>query len=203
MNQSASPDSPEQRKRNEPSPERRRLLKAAAAATPLIATLPCGAARATSSTYQCAIVDRSMTQSGYVAGAVDGEQEGPYPNTKWDGYVRVQGWEYVYSDGGTEITLYTIDPAVVEEGHEDDATFYQANGDTFDDFTGLTRVSADPVGLLKLYVASGDIDDVHSCSVEPCIYPAQQLGSGTGNFGLTGTCLTSVCAGPSGSCPVV
>jgi hypothetical protein len=50
---------------HEPSRERRRALKAAAAAAPLIATLPSGAALAMASTRQCMISSRNQSQNTY------------------------------------------------------------------------------------------------------------------------------------------
>jgi len=215
MNQSASPGSPEQGKRNEPSPERRRVLKAAAAAAPLVATLPCGTARATSSTYQCAIVDRYNTQSpGFPTAVENGALPVPPSastySTAWDGYVRTQGYEYVFSKDGdpdSPLTLYTIGNTADDDGL---GTFYKANGDTFVDPSApgndWSLDSATPVGLLVMYVADSATDPtcVETCPGPSCIYPRAQVGDGggSGNFGLTGSCLASVDPETSGTCSI-
>lgn len=222
MNQSSSPGSPPQWTHDEPAPERRRLLKAAAAAAPVIATLPCGSALATSSSSQCLIESRAQTQGGFKAGAV----------ASADGYVRTDGWAYafqktsgqntynltVFSVGQTEGPPFLfgesgstgVGPSAYTIGTEFDPTSFDGGG-----WTEIIRGQVHLMQLYRGYSDSGDVvtdptcaEDCDPDATDPsstCVYPLSHVGTDTNtsygeNTGLTTSCYTSLTPGGAGSC---
>ena len=69
--------------------DRREALKAAAIATPIIATLPCGAAIANSSSHNCVLPAQKLTEMGGVTKISPSE----------DQWLRVQAYKRVCKDG--------------------------------------------------------------------------------------------------------
>jgi len=216
MTQPASPGSPEQRMRDEPTPERRRLLKAAAAAAPLIATLPSGAARAMSSTSQCIIQDRAKCQ-------IDQTVDGAVALLDYDGYARELGFAYVFSNGTNDVTVYQV-PALGSQYYFGSSgtlangteytigeVFSPSGGDATGGYDWSQTSGPQQVLLLRLYRAESDTGDaldnptgVTTCSPgttdtgSTCLFPVSQIGSPDelnqnpgNNTGLTTSCLTS------------
>ena len=174
---------------------RRRLLKAAAATAPLIATLPNGAAWATASTAQCII-------NSQTAGAANVVTD---PPPAGDTLVRQLGREVIVgpktTNDSSRLTVYTIDP--------DDGTYYKSDGTLFIDNSWEEKSSTD-VQLLRVFTATpiSDPTSVKNClgGTSPttgsntvtyavpnpgCIYPAS-LRSPSDNQPLAMSCLCSV-----------
>ncbi|AUB81013.1 hypothetical protein [Candidatus Thiodictyon syntrophicum] len=207
---------------------RRRLLRAAAAAAPLVATLPSGAAYALGSTSQCIKDDRSNSQAVDFNPALGG-------TASPDGFARVQGYQYTFRKG-TERPPVTL--IVFSIGASANPPYYFGSsgsigsysytvGEVFDPATFAASVwtmtvGPDAVQLLKLYRAASDTGDADSnptCAVDclpastdpqsRCIFPVSQIGppdapgqNPGNNMGLTTSCLTSVHPISSGrSCP--
>ena len=222
MNHFSSPGSAEQRKHDEPAPERRRLLKAAAAAAPVIATLPCGSARATSSSSQCFIEDRADTQGGTIQGAVASS----------DGFVRTDGYGHAYQKTSGQNTYNLTVFSIGDTGNP--PYYFGASGSTgvgptsydigteFDpssfDGGGWILIFTGPNQLMRLYRGYSDSGDVltdPTCAevcdpdtTDPsstCVYPLSHVGTDTNapygeNMGLTTSCYTSLTPGGAGSC---
>jgi hypothetical protein len=170
---------------------RRRLLKAAAATAPLIATLPNGAAWATASTAQC----------------VTDSREGPLPDGATshggDRFVRRGGYEtWVKEDGkrrsihvcgiiGDEPnTYYSYDPPheVLPTITDTGATINrveQTNRRIEKEFLQFFRATTDDAG-----VTNCDGTDGGPAVPPQCIFPYAQGNSG--GQPLLGTCLCSV-----------
>jgi len=166
---------------------RRRLLQAAAAAAPLIATLPNGAAAATASTAQCIVASRNASPNDVIQG------------TTGDAFVRHHG----------TMTDFRLDsaPATTETAYSmaaDSGTYYKSDGTVFDT-AGWTKVenSESNVLLLRVFQPISDTFDpvgnptsMADCgghSIRPqCIFPVTKQDPGSGNMGITASCLCSV-----------
>ncbi len=167
---------------------RRRLLQAAAAAAPLIATLPNGAAAATASTAQCIVASREASPSDVI------------PAPALDTFVRQHGTMAVFHlDGNTETkeTVYSM-------AATPPSTYYKSDGTVFDT-TGWIKDSETDVLLLRVFRPTSDTFDpvenptsMADCGSTPippqCIFPVtkQDPGSNAGNMGITASCLCSV-----------
>ncbi|WP_295431458.1 hypothetical protein [uncultured Thiodictyon sp.] len=201
---------------------RRRLLRAAAAAAPLVATLPSGAAYALGSTSQCIDLSRDASQGAAFNPALSGTS---------DGFARVAGLSYIFQKGTRPDTV-TV-PVIAIGTSADTPPYYFASsgsvivgGTTYsytvgavfkpDEFIGggWTKFTGPtPVQLAKLYRAASDTGDAYNnptCAVDclpagtdpssQCVFPLSQIGppdtQGEGspgnNMGLTTSCLTSV-----------
>ncbi|WP_020506306.1 hypothetical protein [Lamprocystis purpurea] len=166
---------------------RRRLLQAAAAAAPLIATLPNGAAAATASTAQCILASRAASPDDVI------------PGPALDTFVRQHGTMTIFhldEDTETKETVYSI-AAAPRPG-----TYYKSDGTAFDT-TGWTKDSESDVLLLRVFQPISDtfdsvgnptsVADCGSTSILPqCIFPVTQQDPGSGNMGITASCLCSV-----------
>lgn len=178
---------------------RRRLLKMAAAAAPLVATIPCGAARASGSAAQCLIdaIDNSE------AGLVDPVQSVPAP--PGDTYVRVQGKRIIFARNDETVFPPVIDEVVAFQvpGYPS-GTYFRADGTVFDPNENpsnpYTQQSSADVGLLKVFQPDSRTDPttVGDCvpggndSASTCLYPVSQIDSN--NIGVQASCLLSVTA---------
>ena len=175
---------------------RRKLLKAAASAAPLVATLPLGGAWATS-TSQC-IADAAAQSA---AGQIANTRSWPPPNS--DTYVRVQGQQVTFTKGTccpprTETAIvYHI--AALDGGAE--WKYWKADGSSFNP-TGWTRGTVANVALLKVFHPVPNATNpltVEQCipgtndSVPTCLFPVTQVQLGsTQNIGIQTSCLCSV-----------
>jgi hypothetical protein len=161
--------------------EKRRLLKAAAAA-PLVASLPTGPAWAMASASQCVIDSKQDTQES--GNASLGYK---FPN-ELDSLVRVKAKFHKYQS--------VSDPSVIVSVFElPGGELYLEDGTVFDP-TGYNDLGAFDVYVLQIYepdyIATGDPEAPNSVhNVGP--WPKFQLSSTDGpNMGITGTCLCSV-----------
>jgi hypothetical protein len=167
---------------------RRRLLKAAAATAPLIATLPNGAAWATASTAQCIITSRT--------GAANVVSD---PPPDGDTFVRQKGREVVVgkedeTDTSKWKTVYTIKP--------DDTSYYDSDGKKYNLPGSWEEKASTDKQLLRFFDATSPDDvvnnptGVENCGDTPippqCIFPVDQVGSGGNNQPLATSCLCSV-----------
>lgn len=190
---------------------RRRLLKAAAASAPLIATLPNGAAFATASTAQCVIEARDASKT-------DQDSTFDAKAALGDGYVRVKGIQTEFTrvvESKTRQAGVTQDVDVIKVVYSfpsAPSTYYNVDGTVFNPAEGgWTKGASQEVYLLRVFVptdGSGtpvgtDPQSVDNCSfvsgvaqdIPPqCIYPVGQRDfyRDDGNMGLTTSCLCSV-----------
>jgi hypothetical protein len=183
---------------------RRRLLKAAAAGAPLIATLPNGAAWATASTAQCIVSSRTASPQNVASD----------PPPAGDTFVRQMGREVQVgptgsSDPATFVTVYTISP--------DNTTYYNADGSVYSSGglpSGFQEKTATSKQLLRVFDATSDTGDpagnptgIANCGATPtpprCIFPVDQVGSSGDNQPIYTSCLCSVTPGlVTGACRV-
>jgi hypothetical protein len=183
-------------------PVRRRLLRAAASAAPLIATLPSGAALAVASAYQC--VPKDKTASDELADTppsttTDFQSSPPPPTDRW---LRIAATRQRWVKGAKPADfVYAI------SFPSDDTFWYLESGERFDT-TGYRAVGRpETVAVLRIYsenaLAMGDLSD--SCTVtvptganppnSGCVFPVARRGVGD-NMGLTGSCWTSIPIAP-------
>ncbi len=198
----------DQQSHGNPEPEavmqsRRRLLQAAAAAAPMIATLPNGAMAATASTAQCIVDSRDDSQ----ATAADVVSD---PRPTGDAFVRANGEAVNFNrrvgQVSQNVTVYTIAP--------DSKKYYYSNGNPFVP-TGWTETSREPVLLMRVFVPTSDsgdviddptsVDDCLTTSTHPlCIFPVskREPSNDAGNMGIAQSCLCSVNPNllPPGAC---
>ncbi len=194
------------------SPDRRRLLKAAASIAPLAATLPNGAALAATSIHRCISHDKALSDI-----PTGGSSHVPDESPTLDGFVRQQAYRVVWSrNAGMDVVVtYTFTAGAPPLA----ATYYLATGATFDpaafnpvythQSTTQTYVLAvfepvdisDPGGGISrcndtntnLFPDSSPIEPpVPGAPNQGCIYPVmtRQTGLG-GNMGITNSCLAS------------
>jgi hypothetical protein len=169
-----------------PAQDRRRLLRAAATAAPLIATLPSGAALAVASTYQC--VDKDKVASTSAADFV--------ASTSLDQWVRVaarrQEWSKIDNPSTTRWAISF-----------DDVNWYRQNTGKYLNTANWTPIgSPEDVAVLRIYSqAALQIGDVsNSCApLSPlpanapysgCVFPIAQRDV-SDNMGSTGSCMAS------------
>jgi hypothetical protein len=195
-----------------PAAGRRNFLKAAASAAPLVATLPSGAAWATS-TSQC-ILD-AIKASPTLTGAVD------WPPPSADQFVRVKGetvtWEqtqYV-PPPPTLKTQLTYHIPSLDNGTE---LYWMPDGKPFDPTDWKEKGRTD-VALLQVFTPqpwTADPSKIGPTTVGPCspgesdtkggcIYPVSQVNTANPpNIGMQASCLCSVNPGamPSGFCQI-
>lgn len=183
-----------------PSLRRRRLLKAAAAGTPLIATLPSGAAFANASTYQCVVGNIAGTQSGAIDRITTGDP---------DQYVRVAGCkvsvrisgddrrhEYYAKKDGSACPGYFKDANDREWiDHNELSHWFDIDGDEMPPRNnGRDRrvtVSPTDVNLVQIYRVDDPEMPTDVVAVgDPNYFPAAQVNSD--NTALSGSCLCSV-----------
>jgi len=179
---------------------RRRFLKLAATAAPLVATLPSGAARAMGSSAQC------------VLDAIEASDDGVVPAVStWlpptsDTYVRLQGQQVSFSRDDQSTFPPSIETRTafhIEALDGTDERFWLADGSEF-----FPTPSGEPawnedgranVGLLKVFQPDSRTDPttVGQCSPGPndgpptCLYPVSRIVPG-GNIGIQASCLCSV-----------
>lgn len=213
--QDASRETPDSRT---PSIDRRRLLRAAVAAAPVMATLPNGAALANASARQCLIQDKSHSDSFDIG--VD-----PYTfdlSDSIDGYVRFTNaektWRVRIGPGQFVFPVtypmgtYPLDHPVVDL--RGDPIEYKADGTIFvpNSGNGDTVQSTRTVYLLGLYKPLPESSDfpttVDTCDLNgatqptpqgtinaglQCFWPVSERQTGNGgNMGISGSCLASV-----------
>ncbi len=166
---------------------RRRFLKTAAATSPIIATLPNGAAFANYSASQC-VMD-SQRDSVSAAGAA----------TASDGFYRVPGQKHTFTN--SDVPPAT---AVAYSSNALPTGYWDETGTSFDPTTGgwSTPPTSEPVLLLVLFQpdSSGTGNPAQPNSVKTCIAGANAGGRcifpvtqrTDGNMGITATCLLSV-----------
>lgn len=201
---------------------RRRLLRAAAAAAPLVATLPSGAAYALGSTSQCIDLSRDASQGGAFNPALSGTS---------DGFARVPGFSYQFVKPGvrpaTGVPVISMSSNIAPYYFASTGsvvvgvpatTYSYTVGAEFkpDEFAGggwTRNTGPTSVQLVKLYRAASDTGDAYknpTCAVDclpttttdpssQCIFPLSQIGAPDApgqnpgnNMGLTTSCLTSV-----------
>ena len=176
---------------------RRRLLKAAVATAPLIATLPNGAAWATASTAQCIIASRDASKDNP---DIHFDARGSL-----DSFVRMVGrqTEFKEKNGPRRKVVYSFPPNY--------SPYYDVSGVVFEpEGWRVLNKSEQTVYLLRVFVPrddngtpSSDPTTVTDCtflsgpshSIPPqCIFPVGQrdFSSDFGNMGLTVSCLCSV-----------
>lgn len=179
---------------------RRRLLRAAVAAVPVIATLRSGAAAAAASTAQCIIGSRTASQT-----ATDMVAWSDPPPDK---FLRWNGEEVTLSRRVgiivTTVTKYTIAPVT--------DVYYNENGTVFN-ASGYTVTSRTPKLMLRVFVPTSDSGDpinnptsVDNCAAgtppPSCIWPVTKRSSAADNTAIFHSCLCSVNPGlpPTGAC---
>lgn len=163
---------------------RRRLLRAAAAIAPLVATLPNGASAANASTAQCIVTSRNPNTPPAPVAATP------------DGFVRQFGREVkvgltVSNDPDSYIIVYTING-------ETPLKYYRSDGSVWS--TGLPsdyqEKSVEAKALLRYFDAAADDTNVENCApisaVPNCIFPVAQPGTARNNQPLFTSCLNSV-----------
>jgi hypothetical protein len=189
------------------SPARRSLLKLAASAAPLVATLPCGAAWANNSAYQC--VSASKTRSD-TAGAVLS-----IATSNTDGFSRVIGLKYSYRKVTARPPLPPIVTTAVAYGssafgttqYMDDGTIFNPTGWSLNPTISPTPSTVYLMVLFTPVYSPSDptvpVTVSSPCtpgtfdSIPSCVYPASRRQTGVGgNMGIYTSCLLSVQAGP-------
>jgi hypothetical protein len=184
---------------------RRRLLRAAAAGVPLIATLPNGAAWATASTSECII--QSVQQSKTAL------QVAPSP----DGFVRLAGWEVVFEKLGPppkeQVTVYSM---TTSSNGKVDGPYYYPSGAIFEPDSNnahhnkYKRLSSKKCYLMRMFQPTPNGTEpisLENCSssssIKPqCIYPVAKVGAsipgGGETVGALGSCFCSLNPGATG-----
>jgi hypothetical protein len=185
------------------SGRRRHLLKAAASAGPLIATLPSGEALANASALQCVI----------------NEQENPTTlvetSDATDPYLRIDG--FLVKDGSNNVIAYRITGAPFAGG---DGLYVDLSGNRIDPASLPTPNTEEATQFLRVYGATNSpitgpedvtvaVDTTPSgCEIKSgltgyspyptapdyCFYPVaapRPAFGAPGNVALTGTCLAS------------
>jgi hypothetical protein len=191
----------DQQGQSSPDSARRRLLRAAASAAPLIATLPSGAAFATASTYQCISKDKAAS-AGTVPNFDDYKQS-------LDQWYRSKAYRVVWTHTSSpDIPTYRFSTDEVN------GPFYLEEGGGLFDLTkypGYTKGSAVEVYVLRLYVPdnASDPTDVYPACTNPngagvpngtaspsdqCVFPFTNRQGDV--MALTGSCWCSI----SGDC---
>lgn len=168
---------------------RRRFLKTAAATSPIIATLPNGAAFANYSASQCVMDSRDSDPAGAATSTADG-------------FYRVAGQKHTFTTGDVPPTATKV--AYSSAALPQTPTIYwDETGTSFDPTTGgwSTPPTSEAVLLLVLFQPDssgtgnpGQPNSVTDCIPgtvgAPCIFPVTQRTSG--NMGIAATCLLSV-----------
>lgn len=177
-----TPERPERRA----SLDRRRLLKAAAASAPFIATLPNGAAFANASAADCVVNDKKLSDDGLV-------QEVDKPSVPDGGpddtFVRFSAWQRNAGCGGD--TYYYVYAGDAEGWYDQDGNAVS----TLPPGCGRNLPPGHPSsGDIKVYVLTHWIPEDDYNGVHPnAFYPVTKLDdSDPGNMGITATCLCSV-----------
>lgn len=179
---------------------RRRLLKRAAQAAPLIATLPSGAVFAQASASQCLISDQEATANGIAPNVVE-------PPGGW--LARPLEYRtFTESSTGNEYDYYIIpdgsDPPfyrVAKDNLDDQGSPESALPDTSGgDWTETTPDPDNPPSrnCLQLYVVDEDYTTIEDCpdGAERCVWPIEIRTTdvppqGQGLTGLHQSCLCS------------
>ena len=160
-----------------PRADRRALLKAAAAAAPIVATLPCGAALANTSAAQCIANNQAANPPEVDTPATPG---GPQEDT----FLRYMAWQ---RRCGRALYYYVYTPA----GNQ----WYKADGTVENPTCG--DLTPGGTGDVKVYVLAHWIPNPASTSVTANgFYPVTKL-DGT-NQGITASCYCSVDPGVGG-----
>lgn len=168
-----------------PHPERRALLRAAAATAPLIATLPSGAALANASAAACVVNDQSASQSGdFAEFALVSDRRGP-PDTA----VRYLGWHRRTQCGGEERDFFFVETP-------SGASWYDRSGNSV---TGNPDCAAGPLGAgdrqsndTRIAVLVHWTPDDDFSGVTPAgFFPVTRIERDD-VMGITATCLSSV-----------
>jgi hypothetical protein len=180
----------DQQGQSSPDSARRRLLRAAASAAPLVATLPSGAALATASTYQCILDDKD---------ASDGltKNRGGDFVTSLDHWARVPAKRTVWTKTENSTTTTVRAYRFSETG----PWYKQGDGTEFDP-AGYTPSKTEDVYVLQLYQPNAtDPTGLVACQTQGpaslpnggCIYPvAKRDTADLGNMGVRGSCLCSI-----------
>ena len=136
------------------SSQRRKLIKASAAAVPALMTLRSGAAAAVASSYQC--LDRGATVDNKILGDEDSDPS----NDQW---VRVEakpGKIVTYTNGANTINLYCtrrISPPTNSWDLIDGWDFYDSNGDKIKNLpSGNAIINAWPNAITFYYVPTDE-----------------------------------------------
>lgn len=169
------------------SEQRRRLLKAAATAAPVIATLPSGAAFANASVHQC--VDFHANREQSPANGFLYIPAGP------DAYVRAEAVKQIWKDNAD------VERTVIgwPRGEPDKQWWVESNsGDPLDAWSSFNQ-SSPPAGWTKVSTNDEAINTLFLWSTDDAgtgfdgqgMWPAQQQGQGTA-FGVIQSCLCSV-----------
>lgn len=163
-----------------PSRERRLLLKAAATAAPIIATLPNGAALANASAADCVVKDKALSDAG---GAPPVNSPPPPADGPSDAFVRYSAWQRIC---GVDVYYYVYAPS--------GAQWYKADGTVAIPTCGSPTPPDSRAGDKKVYVLTYWIPEDDFNGVHPDgFYPVTNLDDA--NMGITASCLCSVDAG--------
>lgn len=180
---------------------RRRFLKLAATAAPLVATLPSGAARAMGSSSQCILDAIGASDNGNVA-----------PVSSWlpptsDTYIRQEGQQVSFSREDQTTFPPTIETrtafhiAALDSGSVQ--RYWLADGSEFFPTPAVgkpwTEDGRSNVGLLKVFQPDSWTDPTTVGQCDPgtndtpptCLYPVSRIVPG-GNIGIQASCLCSV-----------
>ena len=161
---------------NDIDAERRRNLIKAAAAAPLIATLPHGAVHANASVNQC-IIDSAQDSRAQAATIAE--------NVELDTWVRVPTVKNEWTKEDQDaVEAWDIDGALYKE----DGEFWRSSSSAAE-IEGWTKGEDVPVYVLQI-VTPDDPEAPTDIHLEGS-WPAFQLSEGD-NMGISGTCLCSV-----------
>ena len=154
-----------------PCLDRRSLLKAAAAAAPMIATLPCGAAVSLTSAAQCIVNDQALRPPEVDTPATPG---GPQDDT----FVRYMAWQ---RRCGRVLYYYVTTPT--------GSNWYKA--DVTSPPPHVVVPSLRSRSDVKVYVLVHWIPTDGNTNVTPDgFYPLTKLNAS--NMGITASCMTSI-----------
>jgi hypothetical protein len=162
-----------------PCRDRRSLLKAAAAATPMIATLPCGAAVANSSAAQCIANDK----------AAHPEEVNVLGSSLPDTFLRYDAWRRNCSTPPAAPVYYYY-VITLAKWYDQDGNYVPSPG---------CRTTTNPGGRgdVKVFVLKHWIPNTSNTNiVADDFYPVTKLNEN--NQGITASCYTSVAPSAAG-----
>lgn len=200
MNNKHTSENPQANQVSGVSEQRRRLLRAAATAAPLVATIPNGAAWANASTAQC-ILDGQPTAP--IPPEVEIRATGPLPaEATPDNFLRVQGLYQEWTNGSTPSFYYKIGDTWYAAPPDQTTPAIAIAGSPADPPLNLVLTSETNVLLLKYYKPDDEVTTVtDQCDLSSagatapndCVWPITTSSVGDGlNQGMAGSCMCSV-----------